>query len=136
MIQPGFKRCTIKGFAVERLGWVNLEAVDLWCCVLRCTINVRLILPSTHTIHLHPTSSRVISITLIPPDFFLLLSSLILLQLIGKVHSCLCQLTSISLERMQRLLLLLKFSLMALAHIALMLQLYLERVYTLQCLTK
>ena len=90
---------------------------------------------STHTIHRNPTGSRVISITLIPPDFFLLLSSLILLQLIGKIHSCLCQLTSISLERMQRLLLLLKFSLMALAHIALVLQLYLERVYTFQHLT-
>ena len=42
---------------------------------------------------------------------------------------------SVLLECMQRLLLLLKFSLMALAHIALMLQLYLERVNTLQCLT-
>ena len=77
----------------------------------------------------------MISITLIPPDFFLQLSSLILLQLIGKINSCLCQLTSILLERMQRLLLLLKFSLMALAHIAPVLQLYLERVYTLQRLT-
>ena len=43
---------------------------------------------------------------------------------------------SILLERMQRLLLLLKFVLMSMAHIALMLQLYLERVNTLQCLTQ
>ena len=42
----------------------------------------------------------------------------------------------ISLERVQRLLLLLKFSLMVLVHIALVLQLYLERMYTLQRLTK
>ena len=121
MIQPGFKRCTIKGFAVERLGWVNLKAVDLWCCVLRCTINVRLVLLGTHTINRNPTDSRVISITLISSNSFLLLSPLILLHLIGEIYCRLCQLTSISLERMQRLLLLLKFSLMALAHSALVL---------------
>ena len=91
---------------------------------------------STHTIHRHPTCPRVISITLIPPDFFLLLSSLILLQLIGKIHSCLCQLTPILLERIQRLLLLLKFSLMALAHIALVLQLDFKRMDPPQCLTQ
>ena len=91
---------------------------------------------STHTIHRNPTDSRVISITLIPPDFFLLLSSLILLQLIGKINSCLCQLTSISLEGMQRLLLLLKFRLMSLAHIALVLQLNFKRMDPLQRLTK
>ena len=104
--------------------------------MLRCTINVRLILLSTHTIHRNPTDSRVISITLIFSSCFLLLYPLVLLHLIGQVDSCLCQLLSILLESMQRLLLLLKFSLMARAHIALMLQLYLERVYALQFLTE
>ena len=99
--------------------------------MLRCTINVRLILLSTHTIHRNPTDSRVISITLISSNSFLLLSPLVLLHLIGQVNSRLCQLPSISLERMQRLLLLLKFRLMSMAHIALVLKLDFERMDTL-----
>ena len=74
---------------------------------------------STHTIHRHPTCSRVISITLISSSFFLLLSPLVLLHLISQIDSRLCQLPSISLERIQRLLLLVKFVLMSMAHIAL-----------------
>ena len=81
-------------------------------------------MPSTNTIHQHPTCSRVINITLISSLVFLLLSSLILLHLTGEMYSHLCQLPSISLEGVQHLLLLLKFVLMMMAHIALMLQLY------------
>ena len=86
---------------------------------------------STHTIHRNPTDSRVISITLISSNSFLLLSPLILLHLISQVNSHLCQLPSISLERLQRLLLLLKFRLMSMAHIALVLKLDFERMDTL-----
>ena len=99
--------------------------------MLCCTINVRLILLSTHTIHRNPTNSRVISITLISSSCFLLLYPLVLLHLIGQIDSRLCQLPSISLERIQHLLLLVKFVLMSMAHIALMLKLNLERVNTL-----
>ena len=49
--------------------------------MLRCTIDVRLVMLSTHTIHWNPTCSRVISITLISSSCFLLLSSLIFLHL-------------------------------------------------------
>ena len=118
----------VERFTVERFWWVNLEAVDLWCCVLRCTINMRRVLLHTHTIHRNPIGSRVICITLISPSFFFLLSPLVLLHLIGQIDSRLCQLPSISLERIQRLLLLVKFVLMSMAHIALMLKLNLERV--------
>ena len=99
--------------------------------MLRCTIDVRLIVPSTHTIHRNPTGSRVISITLISSSCFLLFSSLILLHLVGEIYSRLCLLMSILLERMQCLLLLLKFVLMPMAHIALMLKLNFEHVNTL-----
>ena len=59
---------------------------------------------------------------------FLLLSSLVLLHLIGQIYSRLCQLLAVLLEGVQHLLLLLKFILMSVAHIALMLQLNFERV--------
>ena len=86
---------------------------------------------STHTIHRNPTCSRVICITLISSMVFLLLSSLVLLHLIGQIYSRLCQLLAILLEGVQRLLLLLKFILMSVAHIELMLQLNSEHVNTL-----
>ena len=65
---------------------------------------------------------------------FLLLSSLIFLHLIGQIYSRLCYLQSISLEGVQRLLLLLKFSLMSLMHNAHMLELYFQHMDAFQCL--
>ena len=85
----------------------------------------------THTIHPNPTCSRVICITLISSMVFLMLSSLVLLHLVGQIYSRLCQLLAILLEGVQRLLLLLKFVLMSVAHIVLMLQLNFECVNTL-----
>ena len=89
---------------------------------------------STHTIHWNPTCSRVICITLIASMVFLILSFLFLLHLIGQIYSRLCQLLAVLLEGVQCLLLLLKFTLMLLAHIALVLQLNFERMDPLQCL--
>ena len=89
--------------------------------MLRCTINVSHVLLHTHTIHRNPIGPRVICVTLISTNFFLLLSSLVLMHLIGEVYSRLSQLTSIPLKRMQCLLLLLNFVLMTVAHIALLL---------------
>ena len=83
---------------------------------------------STHTIHQNPTCSRVICVTLISLNGFLLLSSLVFLHLIGQMYSRLSQVLAILLEGVQRLLLLLKFVLMSMVHISLMLQLYFERV--------
>ena len=99
--------------------------------MLRSTINVRHFLLNAHTIHRNPIGPIVICITLIPPSFFFLLSPLVLLHLVGQIDSRLCQLPSISLERIQRLLLLVKFILMSMAHIALMLKLDFERMDTL-----
>ena len=92
---------------------------------------MRRVLLNAHTIHRNPTDSRVISITLISSSCFLLLYPLVLLHLIGQIDSRLCQLPSISLERIQHLLLLMKFVMMLMAHIALMLKLDFERMDTL-----
>ena len=81
---------------------------------------------STQTIHWNPTYSRVISITLISSGILLMIYHFILLDLIDKLGSSLGQVLTISLQRMQYLLLMLKFMLLLSAHIALMLELYFQ----------
>ena len=80
--------------------------------MLCCSTDVRLVTVSTHTIHQNPTSSRVISITLISFDILLIISPFILLYLIDKLGGRLGQVLAILLERMLHLFLMLKFPLL------------------------
>ena len=100
--------------------------------MLCCTTDMRLIMPSTHTIHWNPTNSRVISITLISPDILLMIYSFILLDLIYKLGDSLGQMLAISLECVQYLLLMLKFALLLSVHIILMMELDFQHMNVLQ----
>ena len=70
----------------------------------------------------------MICIILISPIGILLLSLVVFLYLISQMCSWLGQMLTSLLESVQHLLLLLKFALMLSAHIALMLELYLQRM--------